>query len=401
MPAMPVDCLVVGGGAAGLAAASEAAHCGVEVVLVDERKSLGGVDARVTALTSSLAWGLFPDRIVGVVTPGESLEVIPRVLILATGSEDRLLPFPGWEHPSVVTVADGLELASNTSARLRWVVAGIGEMGAGVARALRGLGQDVVAYADASSASSMGGTIVTRAVGRDRLDEVELRSMNGSSPPARVGADYLCAALARAPRGALAWLSGCTMEHRSDQGGYVPVLRDVVTTSEDDVLVAGDAAGLCFPETAAAEGRLAGFKAAERLAGVRGSDGGDLRMFMNAARESRERDAGALRAWTSTMWELETYYVRAALADPENVLCRCEAVSAMQVGGAVQDGALTPGDVKRATRAGMGECQGTHCRALIARAVSLLTGRPAEAEPPMSFRPPVRPLALSQLLQDS
>jgi bacterioferritin-associated ferredoxin len=106
--------------------------------------------------------------------------------------------------------------------------------------------------------------------------------------------------------------------------------------------------------------------------------------------------AGAvLGAWMATMWDLETHYVRGALIQPETVLCRCETVTARQVAVAVDDGALTPGDVKRMTRAGMGECQGTHCRALIARGVSLLTGRAAEAEPPMSFRPPVTPVALA------
>jgi bacterioferritin-associated ferredoxin len=335
-----------------------------------------------------------------VVTPAESLEIVPRVLVLATGSQDRLLPFPGWEHPSVVTVDDGLDLTRRTSARLRWVVAGIGEMGAEVARVLRDFGQDVVAYADGSPEGSMGGSIVTRVVGRDRLDEVELQARTGVSKPIRLAADYLCVAYARSPFNTLAWLSGCAMEHRADRGGYVPSVRDGVMTSRDDVLVAGDAAGLCRVETATAEGRLAGFMAAERLGRIKGSGAGERRELLEAARDSREKDGAVLGTWVSTMWNLEEHYVRGALIQPETVLCRCETVTARQVGVAVDDGALTPGDVKRMTRAGMGECQGTHCRSLIARAVSVLTGRAVEAEPPMSFRPPVRPLALAELLKD-
>jgi len=405
MPPMEVECLVIGGGAAGLAAASEAARLGVDVMLVEEGKIFGAgapgavsAAAQMTALTSSLAWAIFPDRTVGVVTPAESLDVIPRVLVLATGSEDRLLPFGGWEHPSVVTVQDALDLARNTSARLRWVVAGIGEMGAGVAQALRSVGQDVVAYADASAGASLGGTVVTRVLGRDRLDEVELQARAGLSKPIRLAADYLCVAYARSPRSTLAWLSGCAMEYGAVQGGYVPVVRDGVMTSREDVLVAGDAAGLCLVETAAAEGRLAGFVAAERVGKIQGSAGPERRALVDAAQAARRQGASVLRTWTSTMWELEEHYVRGAMIQPETVLCRCETVAARQVGVAVDDGALTPGDVKRMTRAGMGECQGTHCRSLIARAVSVLTGQPVEAEPPMSFRPPVKPLALSQLL---
>jgi bacterioferritin-associated ferredoxin len=190
------------------------------------------------------------------------------------------------------------------------------------------------------------------------------------------------------------------MEHRADRGGYVPAVQDGVATSADGVFVAGDAAGLCRVETATAEGRLAGFMAAERLGRIKGSGAGERRELLEAARDSREKDGAVLGTWVSTMWNLEEHYVRGALIQPETVLCRCETVTARQVGVAVDDGALTPGDVKRMTRAGMGECQGTHCRSLIARAVSVLTGRAVEAEPPMSFRPPVRPLALAELLKD-
>ncbi len=418
MPPIDVECLVIGGGAAGLAAASEAARFGVEVMLVEERKTLGAgpSTAHLTALTSSLAWGIFPDRIVGVVTPGESLDLAPRVLILATGSQDRLLPFPGWEHPSVVTVDDGLDLARATSARLRWIVAGIGEMGAQVALALRRLGQDVVAYADASpDGSTAGGTaaalrdarvdvlagfLVDQVRGRDRIDEVELQPRSGSLKPIRLGAEYLCVAYARSPLSTLAWLTGCAMQHKADRGGYVPAVQDGVATSAGGVFVAGGTAGLCRVETAAAEGRLAGFMAAERLGRTKGSAAGERRALIDAARAARENDMAALGTWMSTMWELEDRCVRRALSDPGTVLCRCEVVTSEQVRMAINDGALTPGDVKRVTRAGMGECQGTHCRSLIARAVSVLTGRAADAEPPMSFRPPVKPLALSQLLEN-
>ncbi len=400
MPPMDVECLVIGGGTAGLAAASEAARFGVEVMLVEERKTFGAgapgaisADARITMLTSSLAWGIFPDRIVGVVTPGEALDLAPRVLILATGSQDRLLPFPGWEHPSVVTVSDGLELARATSARLRWIVAGIGEEGAQIAGALQGLGQDVVAYADAST-----GLLVSQIHGRDRLDEVELRPHTGSSKPVLVRADYLCLAYARSPLNTLAWLSGCAMGHRTERGGYVPVSQDGVATSVEGVFVAGDAAGLCGVETAGSEGRTAGFLAADHLGKTRGAPAGDRLALIEAVRAARQHDTGALNAWISAMWDLEDRCVRGALAHPQTVLCRCEAVTAQQIKGAIDEGALTPGDVKRATRAGMGECQGCHCRSLIARAVSVHTGRAIEAEAPMSFRPPVKPLQLSQLL---
>jgi hypothetical protein len=81
-------------------------------------------------------------------------------------------------------------------------------------------------------------------------------------------------------------------------------------------------------------------------------------------------------------------------------LCRCELVPGPAVRDAFDDLASAPGDIKRATRAGMGECQGQHCRSLIARAAAVRTGRPVALEQPLSYRPPVRPIVLAQLIGD-
>ena len=377
---MNVEGLVIGGGPAGLAAAAEAARYGVEVMLVDERKIVGPA-AEVTMLTSSLAWGIFPGGIVGVVTPGESLDVAPGITIIATGAQDRLLPFPGWEHPSVVTAAEALELTCATSTRLRWIVAGIGEIGAQTVLALRELGHQVVAYVDVLGADG------------------DVSGSMGALHDGSRQADFLCLACGRQPLNELAWLSGCAMEHRPDRGGYVPVLTDFVATSADGVLVAGDAAGLCGPETAALEGQLAGLVAAERTGRIaRPEAAARRRALLEDVRAARERDQASLAAWVPMMWEAEDRYVRAALAQPDTLLCRCEQVTGRQVRAAVDDGALTPGDVKRSTRAGMGECQGRHCRPLIARAVSVLTGLTVHEASPLSFRPPVRPVPVAQLI---
>jgi len=416
---MNVECLVIGGGPAGVAAAAEAARLGVEVMVVEERKTVGaGLPAagvgEVTTLTSSLVWGVFPAGVVGVVTPGESLDLAPRVTVIATGAHDRLLPFPGWEHPAVVTAGDALDLARAASTRLRWIVAGIGEVGVRVALALRDLGHRVVTCADASADAGAGegtralrdagveilaGHIIGRAAGQDRLEHVELQLLSGSGAPVRRQADFLCVAYGRQPVNDLAWLSGCAMEHRPDRGGYVPVVADFVTTSVDGVLVAGDAAGLCGAETAALEGRLAGQAAAERTGRAAHTRAAGSRTLLEDVRAARTRERAALAAWVPLMWELEDHYVRAALAQPDMLLCRCEQVTGRQVRAAVDDGALTPGDVKRATRAGMGECQGRHCRSLITRGVSVLTDRPAPVASPMSFRPPVRPVPIAQLIE--
>jgi sarcosine oxidase subunit alpha len=137
------DVLVVGGGPAGLAAARAAADGGARVMLCDEQPHFGGsllahVDAvidgrpggvwlretlaalasspRVTLLTRSTAFGYFPHNLIGLnerltdhlaATPGDRprerlWQVRAREVVLATGSLERPLVFPGNDRPGIM-----------------------------------------------------------------------------------------------------------------------------------------------------------------------------------------------------------------------------------------------------------------------------------------------------------
>jgi thioredoxin reductase len=412
---MRIDCLVIGAGAAGLAAAREASRRGLEVLLVDERREIAGLrDAglgpEATVLASSLAWSVFPDRTVSVVTPGDSIDVRPRTVVIATGAHDRLLPFRGWEHQSVVTGDEGLDLARTLSARMRWVVAGIGEQGEALARGIHDLGQDVL-HADAAGEAAAGaahasgvlpGHIITGVMGSDRIERVELAPARSRGTTIAHDADIVCVAYARAPRVDLTRLAGCAVEYAPDRGGAVPVLHDGVCTSAEGVLVVGEAAGLCRSETAALEGRLAGLMAAERLGRGGASGIAELRRsLITQISAARRSDAAVLADYLRVMRDLEEHYVREALERPDVHLCKCEMVPGPAVRAALDAAAPTPADLKRATRVGMGECQGMHCRWLIQKAVALRTNRSQTLGGMMTFRPPVRPITLAQLIGDS
>jgi hypothetical protein len=82
--------------------------------------------------------------------------------------------------------------------------------------------------------------------------------------------------------------------------------------------------------------------------------------------------------------------------DGEVLLCRCQEVSRRQVRDAVADGACCLRDVKLATRAMMGLCQGRTCRREIARELAAAGVDPAELLDRRE-RPPVRPVPLAAL----
>ncbi len=131
-----VDCLIIGGGPAGLSAAIELGQRGVQTLLVDDRHRLGGklvlqthrffgsinacyagtrgidIAARlesdlakypsVTTWLNTTAVAVYSDRKVGVVRRGEDYVLVaPKVLLVATGAREKSLAFKGNTLPGV------------------------------------------------------------------------------------------------------------------------------------------------------------------------------------------------------------------------------------------------------------------------------------------------------------
>ncbi len=88
---------------------------------------------------------------------------------------------------------------------------------------------------------------------------------------------------------------------------------------------------------------------------------------------------------------------RALREADKRIVCRCEEITETEIRLAVRQGANTVKDVKLATRAGMGACQGTSCRREISRIIAEETGASPEEILPPRFRMPVRPIPLAQL----
>lgn len=81
----------------------------------------------------------------------------------------------------------------------------------------------------------------------------------------------------------------------------------------------------------------------------------------------------------------------------DEIICRCEEVALGEIREAIAGGARTVRQVKMATRAGMGLCQGRTCRPLVEALGADLCELPDDAPSPLAFRPPVRPLTFGRL----
>ena len=83
-----------------------------------------------------------------------------------------------------------------------------------------------------------------------------------------------------------------------------------------------------------------------------------------------------------------------ALADP---VCRCEEVELAAIDAALAAGATSLAAIKRATRAGMGRCQGRYCGPLLAGLLHERTGRALDEFAFFAPRPPVRPVPIGAI----
>ncbi|MFS0732032.1 FAD-dependent oxidoreductase [Microbacterium sp. 1P10UB] len=188
------DVLIVGGGPAGMAAASTAAASGLRAALIDERPSLGGqvykqpgpgmrvTDARemgaqyragralieeaeasgahlllrttvVDLAPSDEGWTAMVQTDGGPVAPVRAARVI-----VATGANDRPVVFPGWTLPGVIT-AGGLQTLAKTQSVIpgeRIVFAGSGPVALAFPAQLAGYGANIVAALEAGPAPSPG-----------------------------------------------------------------------------------------------------------------------------------------------------------------------------------------------------------------------------------------------------
>ncbi|MET9930280.1 MULTISPECIES: FAD/NAD(P)-binding oxidoreductase [unclassified Streptomyces] len=465
-PSEPFDLAVVGAGPAGLAAAVEAARRGLRVVLVDAGDRPGGqyhrhpapelgarrpgalhhdwreftrrtaaLDGlvragRVVHLPGHHVWTVLPEdtgwRLHAVAGPDEAAATVrARAALLATGSHERQLPFPGWTLPGVVG-AGGAQAMLKSGLVLpgrRVVVAGSGPLLLAVAGSLAAAGARVPAVVEAGaylgysgfvptllrnpaklaegalhgSASLRHGTrllarhAVVEAHGSGRVEAVTVARLDPDWRPLpgtgrRIPCDALAVGHGLVPQLELATALGCATRTGAD-GTAVLVLDAEQSTSVPGVWAAGETGGIGGARLAVVEGKLAALSITRTLLGARAPEPREA-----ALRRHRDR----LRAFAEAMGAVHrpgpgwTGWLR-----PDTEVCRCEEVPAARVTEAVDAlGARDARTVKLLTRAGMGWCQGRTCGpAVAALAGSAAGGGAVPDRRPLSCPVPLRHLA--------
>jgi thioredoxin reductase len=453
---MDYDLAVVGAGPAGLAAAVTAARAGCRVALLDSGPQLGGQFWRhheESTGTGHRAWSVFAALradlldsevdytaaaavwFVQAGPDGFTLQVVghpavqARRVAFATGTYDRVLPFPGWELPGVVTpgAAQALLKGSGVAVGNRVVVAGAGPFLLPVAAGLLAAGVRMAGvyeagaplrYARRPGAIAAGklreaagyaatlarhrvpyrtGHAVVAAYGRSAVSSVEVAKLDrrgGTIPGSRrrIDCDAVAVGYGFTPQLELPLALGCAT--RLDVDGNLVLEVDVAgRTSVPGVYAAGEVTGVGGADLALTEGRLVGVVAA--LGSGRRSPYPDSVLTRMLARRAAQRRFAQLMhevhappaGWLSWL-------------DDQTTVCRCEEVPLSRIRTAVTElGATDPRTVRGLCRTGMGWCQGRTCGYATAAITARLGGRELTAADLETFarRPVGHPVRLAEL----
>jgi len=456
--------LIIGGGPAGLAAATAAANAGVQCLLIDEQATPGGQVYRGVAdiptqrakllgpdyqyghtlvedfkastaihMPSTSVWSLNAQREIGILHGTDNKQATllsaERVLI-ATGAMERPVPFPGWTLPGVMTAGAGQILFKSAGIvpNNGVVVAGSGPLLLLLAWQYMQAGVIINAILDLTPKDNYWRALphLPRALLSHHYLLKGLkyqRQLKHAGVPFYTGVSDLCAVGKEA----------VTTVEFSHSGGRknikTPLLMSHFGVIPDSHLSrsAGchhywDPNQLCWRPTtdkwcnssirgiaiigdSAGIGGAVAAHHAGRLAGL-----DSAYRLGNISSQQRDENARQDRRWLAEDLHVRPFFealfrpcptLLAKLKD-ETLVCRCEEITTGTLRQAMQAGHSDPNQLKFFTRCGMGPCQGRQCDNTISQLVAHELGNNVGQNEPYRIRPPVSPLTIEQLanLQD-
>lgn len=440
--AVTTDVAVIGAGPAGLRAAIVLAQAGAGVIVLDERDAAGGQyfkprsagfrgrlakdaqhaagDALRDAVQAAgieiaqgqTVWHARADQGFALRSQGAEggLAITARAVLLASGGYEVPPAVPGWTGANVLSIGGAQTLVRRYGVVPPGpvLVAGHGPLGWQVADEILRMGGAVAAVVERASLRRVGafvraaavspGLIATGLAQRLRFARAGVPVMTGhelvritdtgavvqptgGGAAQEIAAGTICVGAGFAPQMELARLMGAELEPGQGNGWPVPRRDDSGATSVAGLWIAGDAGGMGGAPAAQAQGALAG-------AGIAGFLG------LTAPDVSTAPLAKA-RKFQSALWSLFDAPPPGTPSD-DTMVCRCEAVTAGDLRDCIRDGARDPGALKRATRMGMGRCQGRYC---VPVALRLLAEGGAPQSPERLFAPqlPAKPIPVSAM----
>jgi NADPH-dependent 2,4-dienoyl-CoA reductase/sulfur reductase-like enzyme len=419
------------------AAFSASERGGAEVEGDALAKRLAG--SPVTRFLDTLVWGIFEEETKGegwmlaLHGPDAPKEIRAHTLIFANGAYETPVAFPGWTLPGVINCGAALILVKTqrVAPGKRALVTGTGPLLFSAAAHLIAAGVEVVGVCENTrlfpkgilyapimlgqwgrlvegikyfSTMMKGGTpyktgwSVIEARGKDHVEEAVIAKIDDNGVPMAgteqtVAVDTVVCGYGLTPNIDLARMIGCKLEYNPKKGGWIPVRDVTLQTSLDGVYVAGDGGGIGGAENSRLEGRIAGTAVAQKSGHLNSQKAEATYASMRSALAQQRRFGRLLGDLFSPKLGLTS------LSRDETLICRCEEITKKQILAAIEGGCESVIWVKRATRAGMGMCQGRSCGRQVAHLIAQKIGQDLGTLVPDTQRPPERPIPLEVLIE--
>ncbi len=451
---------IIGSGPAGLSASQVLLRHGAQVLLMEENRRLGGQLLRSGICDQTQQWPretraagnlLQADTSQGTVlskaqvlgreadgslwvedAQGRMRAIQADAVLMATGARERFVPFPGWTLPGVMSSG-----AAQVMLKENGVLPAHDMLVAGSSPLLYALGSDILAakgrvqaiedqngiragtgllIAAAGVRSPLSAAIVSMsrlirgrvpvyrqrkilaARGGRELEEVVTVKLDARGEPVPGSEQTYSTRVAAighgfVPNAELAAQAGCRLGRDAHPGVWAVEVDERMRTSVSGVYAAGEVTGIGGGGKALVEGQIAAWAVLQDLGLCPRAEADRILEELNRKRSKWMAYGRAVhtycRAPGQNIWDLPK----------ETVICRCENVTLAEIKRGIEQGFTTPGALKKATRCGMGMCQGRICQIIISE--MLAEHFPDVPIHPPSVRMPVKAVSVGNLARDN
>ncbi len=444
------DLIIIGAGPAGMAAAATAAKHGASVLLLDEQAQAGGqiyrniknqteksdylgkdylagnklVDAlnhdNINIEYGASVWRIDDDQRIVWSQKNKSTTSSAKHILIATGAQERAVPFPGWTLPGVMPAGSAQILMKSSGLLPRdAILAGSGPLLYLIATQMIDAGAPPKAIVETQTlkmlfssakylpqASSDSSTLIKglgllrkiklagikryksssnfRAINNDNGD-IEF-SFDCKGRKQQITTPLLLTHQGIVPSTHLSRASGIDHKWNETQKAFQPVCDIWGETNTQGLHIAGDGSGIGGAEAAQVAGRLAAFNILYRL----GYLSEDQRNQMTKKDRTALNQALSIRPLLDSLYAPLPEFISPL---DETIVCRCEEVTAAEIRQSISEGATGHRQIKTSLRNGMGPCQGRMCD-LTVRGILVASG--VNPDQPRA-RTPIKPIKLGEL----
>jgi len=450
--------VVVGAGPAGLAAATLLSQYDVGVTVLDDQSSPGGqiyrhvseskianpevalgveymrgkilvdqfFDSGACYIPEASVWGIDRSKEISYLKSNASSFLQADHLILSTGSQERPMPFPGWQLPGILTVG-AAQIMLKSHAMLPGsapILVGSGPLLLLLAWQYLNLGLKVKAIVDTtpmrhyfSSLQHLHGAFTgrqqlrkglgfiseirraripvytgatkVRAFGKQALQGVSFYA-NGEQH--KLNTELMFIHQGVIPQLQLPKLAECEMQYLPSQKCWSAKIDQFGESSVENIHLVGDGQQINGAEVAEISGQICALNVLRKLDSISQTEFDQrVRPLLTAKKKHLK-----LRRLLDALYTPCDIFI--APSD-DTMVCRCEEVSAAVIREIARGGCQGPNQAKSFSRCGMGACQGRFCEATVS---ALIAKEQQRSEAEVGFyrvRPPIRPLTLGQLAQ--